>query len=160
MATRAQRQHLHELMRYLLKKEPLVHYAQVRPMRTIHYTEQQVERLLDHGGSITMDCSEAVTCLCKWAGLKDPNGMGYNGNGFTGTLLAHLRHYTDPKAAQTGALVVYGTGNGHHVSMVIEPGSDPLLWSHGREAGPVTVRLSKQRQQQPAPVTFLSIARL
>lgn len=160
MATPAQRQHLGALMRYLLTKEPLIHYAQRRPMGTIHYSESQVVRLLDHGGGITMDCSEAVTCLCKWAGLRDPNGFGYNGYGFTGTLLANLRHYTNPELAMVGALVVYGPGTGHHVSMVLTPGADPLLWSHGREAGPHKIRLSAQRLQQPGPVTFLSIARL
>jgi hypothetical protein len=147
-------------MYYLLGREPAIHYAQIRPMRTIHYSERQVTNLLDHGGRITMDCSEAVTCLCKWAGLHDPNGFHFNSYGFTGSLLANLRHYYDPDAALVGALVVYGPGTGHHVSMVLEPGHDPLLWSHGREAGPVRVRLSDQRQQQPAPVTFLSIARL
>jgi hypothetical protein len=147
-------------MEYLLTKEPRIHYAQRRPMRTIHFSEQQLVSLLNHGGAITMDCSEAVTCLCKWAGLHDPNGFHYNGSGYTGTLLANLRHYSDPSAAQVGALVVYGPGGGHHVSMVMEPGHDPLLWSHGREAGPNTIRLSTQRRQQPAPATFLSIARL
>jgi len=145
---------------YLLQKEPQVHYAQRRPMRNVHLTEVEMRAKLDSGGSLTMDCSEAVTCLCKWAGLDDPNGNHYNGDGYTGTLLAHLPHYTNPRIAQVGALVVYGPETGHHVSMVLEPGEDPLLWSHGREAGPVTVRLSAQKRQQPAPATFLSIARL
>lgn len=163
MATKAQRLHLRELMRYLLSKEPHIHYAQVRPMQTVHWTEQQMEKLLDRGGYITMDCSEAVTCLCKWAGLKDPNGMHYNGYGFTGTLLSHLPHYRDPRVAQTGALVVYGPASGHHVSMVLTPdpkNGNPLLWSHGREGGPNTIRLNDQKAQQPAPATFLSIAHL
>jgi hypothetical protein len=160
MATLAQRRHLHGAMEYLLAHEPRIHYAQVRPMQTIHYTEQQVTRLLDHGGSITMDCSEAVTCLCKWAGLHDPNGLHYNGSGYTGTMLAHLPHYTNPKAAQTGALVVFGPGSGEHVCMVQEPGGDPLLWSHGAERGPRSVRFTVERAFHAQPATFLSIAHL
>jgi hypothetical protein len=41
--------------------------------------------------------------------------------------------------------------------MVIEHGSNPLLFSHGQEAGPLAIRLSVEQQYQPAPATFLSI---
>jgi hypothetical protein len=160
MATDGQRGHLKALMRWLVANEPRVHYAQVRPMRTIPLPEQVAARRLAKGGSLTMDCSEAVTCLCKWAGLQDPNGRRYDGSGYTGTLLAHLPHYTDPRRALIGALVVYGPGDGDHVSMVLKPGADPLLWSHGVEAGPLTIRLSAQRRMHRPPVTFLSIAAL
>jgi hypothetical protein len=160
MATEAQRRHLHDLMRYLLANEPAVHYAQVRPMRTVGLYEQDAARRLDGDGSLTMDCSEAVTCLCKWAGLHDPNGHHYDGSGFTGTLLDRLPHYSDPHRAMVGALVVFGPGTGDHVCMVMEPGDDPLLWSHGFEGGPRKVRLSVERQIHRKPVTFLSIAAL
>lgn len=99
MATAAERAHLHALMRYLLAHEPQVHYGQVRPMRTVHLSVSQLDTLLANHGSVTMDCSESVTCLCKWAGLHDPNGLGYDGQGFTGTLLGHLPHYWNPAAA-------------------------------------------------------------
>ena len=147
-------------MRYLREHEPQVHYLQRRPMASVRITEPALRARLDTGGDIAMDCSEAVTALCKWAGLRDPNGLGYNGAGFTGTLLASLPHYTNPAVARIGALVVYGPGTGEHVSMVLQPGPDPLLWSHGLEGGPVTVRLSRQRQWHAPPVTFLSIAYL
>lgn len=147
-------------MRYLLEHEPQVHYAQQRPMDTTRISEPILRAMLTAGHGITMDCSEAVTALCKWAGLRDPNGLGYNGYGYTGTLLATLPHYTDPRRARVGALVVYGPGTGEHVSMVLERGSDPLLWSHGLEGGPVKVRLSQQRQYHARPVTFLAIANL
>lgn len=160
MATPAQRKHLLDLMNFLVEQEPRVHYAQVRPMQTIHWREQQVVNLLYHGGSITMDCSEAVTCLCKWAGLKDPNGLNYNGRGFTGTLLGNLPHYTDPAKAKIGALVVFGRGSGHHVCMVAKAGADPVLWSHGQERGPIWIPLSDEQKYQPGPATFLSIAHL
>ena len=160
MATAAQRAHLHALMRYLLAHEPQVHYAQVRPMRTVHLTEAQLDTLLANHGAIAMDCSESVTCLCKWAGLHDPNGNGYDGQGFTGTLLDHLPHYSNPPAAMVGALCVYGPGSGQHVAMVYEPGPDPLMWSHGAENGPRLLRHSVEAAFHRQPSTFLSIAHL
>lgn len=147
-------------MSYLLEHEPQVHYAQVRPMRTVRLRETEVHTLIANGGGITMDCSEAVTVLCKWAGLRDPNGKGYSGEGFTGTLLAHLPHYSEPSHARVGALVVFGPAPGDHVAMVMERGEDPLLWSHGYEGGPRRVRLSHERAVHRKPVTFLSIAGL
>ena len=130
-----------------------IHYAQVRPMRSVHLAKPVYP--------LTMDCSEAVTCLCKWAGLKDPNGLGYNGKGYTGTLLDHLPHYFRAANAMVGALVVFGPGTGEHVAMVREPDHrNPLLWSHGSEAGPVFVRLHDEAELHAPPVIFLSIASL
>jgi len=160
MATDAQRLHLLALMRYLLAHEPQIHYAQVRPMRTVALRESQLHTLLDHGHTVTMDCSESVTCLCKWAGMHDPNGHHYDGTGYTGTLLDNLPHYSDPSHARVGALCVFGPGNGDHVCMVMEHGADPWLWSHGYEGGPRKVRLSVERAIHRKPVTFLSIAAL
>src|SRR5437762_842516 len=143
MATAAQRQHLLSLADFLISRAGQVHYAQIRPMRTVHLHEQELDSLLAHGGAITMDCSEAVTCLCKWAGLHDPNGLGYDGAGYTGTLLGHLPHYTDPRQANVGALVVFGPPPGDHVAMVLERGkANPALFSHGSEAGPLRIPLA------------------
>lgn len=160
MASTAQRRHLKDLMAYLLKREPLIHYAQIRPMRTVHLTERQLRARLNGGGSITMDCSESVTLLCKLAGLHDPNGLGYDGQGFTGTMLAHLRHYSDPEKALVGALCVFGPAPGDHVAMVMERGEDPWLWSHGAEGGPRRVRYSVEKRVHRSPATFLSVAKL
>jgi hypothetical protein len=148
-------------MRWTVAHEPLIHYAQMRPMRTAHYHEQELADLFDAvGHTIAMDCSEGVTLLCRLAGLRDPNGAGYDGSGYTGTLLAHLPHYTKPSGADVGALVVFGPGAGDHVAMVDTPGSDPLLWSHGAENGPRLVRLSVEKAVHRPPTTFLSIAAL
>lgn len=165
MATEAQRAHLHVLMTRLVAYEHAVHYPphDIRgpaDARTFHLSEQELEHVLRAGGGVTMDCSEAVTELCKWAGLRDPNGLAYRYAGYTGTLLAHLPHFSDPADAYTGGLVVYGPGTGDHVSMVYDRGRDPLLWSHGREGGPELIHLSQQRVRHRAPVTFLSVAHL
>ena len=153
MTTPAQRAKLAALMDATHAHRAQIHYAQVRPMRNVQLARPVYP--------LTMDCSEGVTCLCKWAGLHDPNGLGYNGKGYTGTLLDHLPHYFRPANAMTGALVVFGPGTGEHVAMVREPDHrNPLLWSLGSEVGPVFVRLHDEAQEHAPPVTFLSIAGL
>ena len=153
------------LMDLLLHYEPQVNYPlhDIRGPKdaaTFRLTESQLITKLHNNGHIMFDCSQAVTQICRWAGLDDPNGLGYRWPGYTGTLLAHLRHYSKPEGAAVGALVVYGPSTGEHVSMVYEPGADPLLWSHGFDGGPVLIRLSKQRAMHRPPVTFLNISRL
>lgn len=156
---------MHDLMEFLLEHEPLVHYP-LHDIRgsadamTFRLSEEQMRARLASGKTIMFDCSQAVTQICKWAGLDDPNRLGYGWPGYTGTLLAGLRHYSTPASAGVGAIVVYGPATGDHASMVYEPGPDPLLWSHGFDGGPVLIRLSKQRAMHRAPVTFLNISRL
>ncbi len=115
-------------------------------MRSLaEHTWSSVLSLFKQGGYLTMDCSESVTSLFRWAGLRDPNGLGYNGEGYTGTLLSHLGHYEDTSAAHPGALGVYGKAPGTHVVMLMQPdGKNPWLFSHGEEAGPFHIRLSDE----------------
>lgn len=168
MATAAQRTHLAALMQLLLANEPRIHYQQRRPMLTPRIYEQQAVDLFAAGGSVSSDCSETVTWLCKMAGLQDPNGLSYNGQGFTGTLLSSLPHYVDPADANVGALVVWSDPRhpqGNHVAMVLTPGRDPWLFSHGSENGPKRVRLSaetaaQERVHAGTSTIFLSVARL
>lgn len=155
MATAVQRRRLAVLMRALIAHEPQVHYAQSRPY-PFHLTKPAYP--------ITLDCSSAVTMLCKWAGLADPNGphYDYNGFGYTGTLLdGPCPHYFRPGAANVGAIVIFGPGTGEHAAMVLQPDPlNPLLFSHGGEGGPIAIRLHDEAQYHLAPTTFLSIAAL
>lgn len=165
MAAKAQRNHLCVLMDELVAHEPAVHYppGDVRgpkDARTFTLTEDEMMAALHAPGGITADCSEMVTELCHMAGLADPNGVNYRYAGYTGSMLAHLTHYTNPANARPGALVVFGPGTGHHVCMVRKSGKNPLLFSHGSERGPFYISLSEEAKFQPAPVTFLSIAKL
>ena len=148
-------------MDLLVRNEPRIHYRQHRPVQTAHLSSLhllQQALYLPHG--VTMDCSESVTLLCHVCGLDDPNGFDYDGTGYTGTLLHHLPHYTDPRKAKVGALVVFGPGSGHHVCMVRHTGADPVLFSHGSERGPIWIRLSDEKRYQRPPTVFLSIAKL
>jgi hypothetical protein len=109
------------------------------------------------------DCSGCVTCIYKWAGLKDPNGLGYKHGGYTGTMLAHLPHYANPKRARVGALVVFGPATGEHVAMVDtadKVNGDPLLFSHGARGLTGPIRLHREKRFHDPPVTFLDVSGL
>lgn len=93
----------------------------------------------------TTDCSGFVT-FCYWAADQDdPNGLSYKTLGYTGTLIDHAQKVgtvtEDIPAARKGDPVVIGPGTGAHVVLVVEPGMDPLVASHGRP-GVELIRLS------------------
>jgi cell wall-associated NlpC family hydrolase len=126
--------------------EPQIHYAQTRPIDG---------RGHPHKLPLTTDCSGFVTDCYQWAGAPDPNGNGFNGQGFTGTLLSHCRHIP-ASAVRPGDLVVWGPGTGEHVALVLEPGSDPVLVSHGQEKGPIQISFSAESAAHHPPVTWLT----
>jgi hypothetical protein len=88
---------------------------------------------------IHADCSAFVT-LCYWlAGAGDPNGQGFDHEGYTGTLLGHGTHITVDQL-QPGDAVVYGPGEGEHTALVVQVthgqhGTDILTVSHGGPTG-------------------------
>jgi hypothetical protein len=110
-----------------------IHYRQSRPIDGINRP---------HKLPLNTDCSGFVTLCYKWAGAPDPNGNGYNGAGYTGTLEAHMRHIPHAQL-HPGDLCLW---QGKHVSLVIAAGRDPLLVSHGEESGPYPIRLSAQKR--------------
>jgi len=125
--------------RWGVANEPRIHYREARPMP------------LTATLPLTTDCSGFVTLCFFLAGAPDPNGLNYNGQGYTGTLLAHGQHI--PLAAvKPGDAVVYGPGTGWHTALVVEAGHDPLTVSHGQEAGPQYCRVS---QDGRLPQTYL-----
>jgi hypothetical protein len=149
------RREMKAVMDLLLAHEPKVHYAQVRPMatRSIKTVAGLKKRLAAKGG-VTMDCSESTTLIARLAGASDPNGCGYDGSGYTGTLLKHGKRIAK-KDALVGDIVVFGSGDGHHVCVVYGAGDDPWLFSHGQERGPIKIRFSEEAKYQPRPATFL-----
>ncbi|MBN8466744.1 peptidoglycan-binding protein [Corallococcus exiguus] len=114
-----------------------IHYAQIRPIDGLR---------LPHKLPLDIDCSGFVTLCYKWAGAPDPNGNRYSGAGYTGTLEAHMLHIPLSQV-QPGDLCLW---QGKHVSLVIQGGVDPLLISHGSEAGPYAIRTSAQQKWYPA----------
>jgi len=129
-----------------IANEPQIHYAQLRPIDGLHEPRKL---------PLETDCSGFATLCYAWAGAPDPNGLGYSGQGWTGTLLQHMQPIAQ-EAAQPGDLVVFGPAPGHHVAVVLEAGSDPLLCSHGQEKGPLAVLFSVESAYQPQPATWLS----
>lgn len=77
------------------------------------------------------DCSSFAT-WCYWgAGVSDPNGLGYNGWGYTGTLAQNGSRTSSP---QPGDLAFYGRYPYGHVVIYIGNGR---CIGHGSERGPV-----------------------
>jgi hypothetical protein len=122
-----------------------IHYQQRRPIDGLKRR---------HKLPLNIDCSGFVTLCYKWAGAPDPNGNGYNGSGYTGTLEAHMRHI--PKSrVQPGDLCLW---KGKHVSLVVRGGADPLLISHGTESGPYAIRFSAQKRGfRGTPLIWLTL---
>lgn len=128
--------------------EPAIHYAQIRPYPSA-----------TRGLPMHTDCSGFATLAYKDAGGPDPNGRGFDGFGFTGTILTACRHI--PKAsAKPGDLIVYGAYPGTHVVILVQPGTvaDPLCVSHGQEAGPIRVAASVEaRAHSGQAITYCQI---
>ena len=131
-------------------------------MSTAHLTESQLDCRLRGGGHITCDCSESVTLMFRLAGLRDPNGLGYDGEGYTGTMLTHLPVFTEWGKVHEGTLIVFGPGTGTHVVMAIKPnGDNPLVYSHGSHAASAIWDLNTERTYHPGEeIRLLEIADL
>lgn len=140
------RKHLVAWARWGVLHDPEIHYAEVRPMPL---TAQL---------PMTTDCSGFVTFCYKQAGCADPNGAGYSGYGYTGTLLAHGRQ-VPLRSVLPGDLIVYGPGTGEHVAIVVEASTDPLTVSHGQESEPAYVRVSQDGRQPQRYLRFDTRAR-
>jgi hypothetical protein len=111
----------------------------------------------NHSLPIDADCSEAVDGVFFRADAPDPTGTNWGETGpvFTGTMLDNLQVITAAQA-RPGDLIVFGGGTGDHVVIILETGEDPLLFSHGSEAGPLEIRLSAETQfHQGQPITYL-----
>jgi hypothetical protein len=125
-----------------------IHYAQFRPMNHLGKAPTS---------SFTCDCSSFTTSAFYWANrhtkfkVNDPNGMNYNGYGYTGTLLAHNRKGRVPLDHKffIGDMALYGPSlsNTTHVVVCRKNGDRrTALWtSHGSEGGPYQVYLDYRR---------------
>jgi hypothetical protein len=120
--------------------EPQIHYAQERPMEFLK-APKRLKSL-----PRTADCSEFFTDGYAYAGADDPNGLGYSGKGYTGTLLTHGEVAL---VLRPGDAVIRGSLTGDHVYGVLEGGENPLLMSHGWEGGPRLTSLNAARVDYP-----------
>jgi hypothetical protein len=106
---------------------------------SIHYTQSSLRmygvrnKIKPPGIPRYEDCSSFAT-WCYWlAGAADPNGLGYNGQGYTGTLAAHGKRVSTSQL-RPGDLVFYG-GGFPYTHVVIYIGGGRVV-SHGSESGP------------------------
>lgn len=151
------RQLLLQFAHWACANEPKIRYAEVRPIPRVK--PGKLPRL-----PFTTDCSGFVTMACQYAGLQDPNRGGYDGSGWTGTLLAHLTRIGISRV-QPGDLAVFGCKsypNGHHVVLITAVRSRTLAGitcvSHGQDSGPFPITLATEARYQPdgpAGVVFL-----
>ena len=123
-----------------ISSEPKIHYSQNRPMTHLGVAPED---------GFTCDCSGHSTGAYYWAKLKtliqvpDPNHCGYNGYGYTGTLVDNPQVTSGNYVI--GDLGIYGTStsNTTHVVTCYQAGDAVTAkWcSHGSEAGPYQVAL-------------------
>jgi lysozyme family protein len=165
---RARKQRLREEAKELEARRTIVKWARwgVRNEPKIDYSQDgpRLAALLEPGTiPLETDCSAFVTLLHSWAEAPNPNHEGAfdpTRTAFTGTLLEHCRHI--PRAAvRRGDLVVWSSAEkSEHVAVVVTGGKDPMLVSHGTDAGPVAIRFSAenaiQRRLRHKKVTWLT----
>lgn len=115
----------------------------VRHRSVIHYTQGGLrmvgvnQRMYPPRYPHYMDCSSGATWWYFAAGAPDPNGLGYNGQGYTGTQ-SNRGVRVSASSAPLMALCFYGRGRTiGHVAMVVKVGK--YVVSHGSEAGPLLV---------------------
>lgn len=120
--------------------EPSIHYRLIRPMP------------LSWVLPMWTDCSGFATLCYRLAGAPDPNRQGYNGQGYTGTLLDH-GDGIPLWQAKPGDLVIWGSFPGHHVAVIVDTRNpaDPVLVSHGSEGGPLLVSVAAETAAQRRP---------
>lgn len=118
-------------------------YREVRPLT--------LPPKLAHG--VNADCSFGVKVLCDWAGVPDPTGGRYDGYGNSVSIYEHLPHVPLARA-QTGDILLFGPEGAWHATMILEAGSDPMLWSHGHQGAPSLYPLSADTRR---PITVCRI---
>jgi len=115
-----------------------IDWGESRPMDFPHAPPRRFGGMMAQGLRMTLDCSATVTLAFWLSNVADPNGLAYNGYGYTGTLLQHLPAHRPSDPILPGALCVFGPGSGDHVVMALGRGTveePPLVLSHGSELG-------------------------
>lgn len=123
--------------RWGVKNEPVIHYAQIRPMP------------LNQRLPMWTDCSGFATLCYYLAKGPDPNGMKFDGYGYTGTMLDHGQ-FIYLAEAKIADLVIWGESPGHHVALIsnVDNSTDPLIIGMGNENQPKEYRMSTENAAQ------------
>ncbi len=121
-------------------------------------TWAQLQSLLEGHGEFEGDCSSTVTEILRWAGYADPNGQGYDGEGYTGTIMDHLPEIPQAQIA-LGSIGIYGKAPGVHAIMALEgyKGDATSIWSHGAPQGAISTLGYLNSGFVGVPLTWYSI---
>jgi hypothetical protein len=141
----AQRHQIVQIAHWGVANTYSIHYEELRPIDGISHKYKL---------PLWTDCSGFATLCYKWAGAPDPNGRAFDGYGYTGTLLQHMKHIPH-YMADIADLVVFGSFPGHHV--VILTGLGGQCVSHGQEHDPSLTNVEAEAQYQPAGITYLTM---
>ena len=109
-------------------------YAAIRPLSVPHTWKP--------GQRVIADCSKGCQYIAHWGDAPDPMGRHFDPYGNSTTMTAHLPHLDHPSELQVGDYITFGFYGSEHAAIVLERGSDPLLWSMGHPGAPNTYRLS------------------
>lgn len=132
--------------RWMISHAGSIHYSQARPFHL--YSPGALPE--------TLDCSGSTITLARWADAPNPSGTA-PGYGNTSTIAAHAKQISR-SAIKPGDMVVFGINPTTHVAVVLEVRSDPLMFSHGSESGPVAVALSTEaRYHAGQSIRFFSL---
>jgi peptidoglycan hydrolase-like protein with peptidoglycan-binding domain len=124
-----------ELRRQIIVSTAMHGYAN---RYNIHYTQSSLrmqgvkQRIKPPGYPSYEDCSSFSTWLYWVAGCPDPNGLGYNGYGYTGTFAANGRRISTAEM-KPGDAIFYGAYPHGHMTIYVGAGR---CVSHGNEMGP------------------------
>jgi len=145
------------LLRKRIVMAGLAVYNYHRQTGRVHYTEGQdrmsIVRLKlkpPFARVLREDCSSYVTGCFHIAGAPDPNGLHYNGEGYTGTLGEHGRRVAKPFP---GDIVLYPSAKaprwpwGHTALAIGDDVGKPATrcLSHGREGDPLILPINYRR---------------
>lgn len=131
--------HIYDYLHDSINAEPKLHYEQFREMNHLGIAP---------ASGFTCDCSGHSTSAYYWArkmtgvAVPDPNHSGYNGYGYTGTLVNNPWVGAPYKVGDLG---IYGNSTGdteHVVTCMVAGDSQSSVWcSMGSEAAPYAVEL-------------------
>jgi hypothetical protein len=144
------------LMNLLMHYATRVHYppGDVR-RQSIHSftTRAQIAAAINSKSGLIIDCSQYSALIARVCGGK----VSWSYDPYTGTFLEQWRRITKTQA-RPGDVRVYGPGTGHHMAVVFEPGSDPLMSSQGKESpDPHLIRDSIEQRYQPSGGAWLRL---
>jgi hypothetical protein len=154
---------------FIANASPITYPAPDQVIRPhVYRTVDWLQGYWKTGHHSVWDCSIAVQQVLYCAGnngqtIADPSGFEYEGWGDTQSWQDALPHYTSPVDAHAGALVVFNAGGPveeQHGCIVITPGSDPVLFSHGSAAGPLRISLSEEQTAHTGSTVFLDVSSL